>query len=138
MQKKDGKGLTIKGQVSEQLKDSDEIICDLASSDLWITVDVMLRSTKKSIIGRVEVKVSRNMNIQIFERILQKISISFWNHKCDEKENYYYVLRQIKIKFPPLKDKEKDKRATNRKSDKKEKDSMDLDSDGINSYNINI
>ena len=72
----------IQGEVKDQLKANDYIMCRVESADLWLKLKIHILSTYKSLEVGVELKVDKELNGKALTEIIQKYCIEIWNNYC--------------------------------------------------------
>ena len=84
--------------VAEVLLDSEEIVFELESFDLWLTVVFNMLNQKELVIyGSTEFRIEKSEKLHSLKKKLQKFSINLWT-KMLKGDGTLYVIDQFELK----------------------------------------
>jgi hypothetical protein len=73
------------GNVSDFLKEEDEIVCDVRSLDIWLNLQIDFKTTSQCAQSFVKIRIYNNCSLKLFKGICQKLALVLWNKYCHEK-----------------------------------------------------
>jgi hypothetical protein len=84
--------------VADVLHDSEEVLFELESFDLWLTVVFNMLNQKELIIyGSTEFRIEKGEKLNSLKKKLQKFSINLWT-KMMRGDGTLYVIEQYDLK----------------------------------------
>ena len=84
--------------VNKVLKDGDEILFELESYDLWLTVVFhLLHKSEPYIYGMTDIRIEKNEKIEDMKKKLQKLAYNMWS-KALRWDNKLYVVDSFDLK----------------------------------------
>jgi hypothetical protein len=67
------------GLISEYLRPSDHLVCDIDSLDIWMKINLLIESNQKNIEADLNLKFDKSMTATDIHNILQKLCMQIWN-----------------------------------------------------------
>lgn len=85
--------------IKQNLKDGEEVLCEIESTDLWLRLIFRYYDMSKiSINGHADLRIEHNESILELKKKIQKFSIKLWSrmHKCCEN---IFIMDKIDYKI---------------------------------------
>lgn len=57
-------------------------MCDVESDDIWVKIKMMIEADQNFVESELEVRVEKNINCYVFQKVIQKLLLQIWNEYC--------------------------------------------------------